>query len=55
LAMIIRSRSAFKKSGTMQMEMEMGGKLFFDLFVALSNHVDDLMDRPHAKGTPRTV
>jgi hypothetical protein len=31
LALIIRSRKTFKKSGTMQMEMEMGGKLFFDL------------------------
>ena len=26
----------------MQMEMEAGGRLFFDLFVALSNHIDDL-------------
>jgi hypothetical protein len=55
LAMIIRSRNTFKKSGTMQMEMEMGGKLFFDLFVALSNHIDDLKDHSQAKGTPRTV
>ena len=44
LALIIRSRKTFKRSGTMQMEMEMGGKLFFDLFVALCNHVDDLQD-----------
>jgi hypothetical protein len=28
----------------MQNEMEMGGKLFFDLFVAMCNHVDDLVD-----------
>ena len=28
----------------MQMEMEIGGKLFFDLFVAMSNHIDDLME-----------
>ena len=42
LALIIRSRHTFKRSGTMQMEMETGGKLFFDLFVALSNHIDDL-------------
>jgi hypothetical protein len=28
----------------MQNEMEMGGKLFFDLFVAMCNHVDDLAD-----------
>src|SRR5438034_5510174 len=39
LALIIRSRSTFKRSGTMQMEMEAGGKLFFDLFVALCNHM----------------
>ncbi|KAF9889937.1 hypothetical protein FE257_006811 [Aspergillus nanangensis] len=42
LALIIRSRSTFKRSGTMQMEMEQGGKLFFDLFVAMCNHMDDL-------------
>ncbi|KLJ12749.1 hypothetical protein EMPG_12256 [Blastomyces silverae] len=42
LALIIRSRSTFKRSGTMQMEMEVGGKLFFDLFVAMCNHMDDL-------------
>ncbi|KAL2802627.1 hypothetical protein BJX63DRAFT_414564 [Aspergillus granulosus] len=42
LALIIRSRSTFKRSGTMQMEMEKGGKLFFDLFVAMCNHMDDL-------------
>ncbi|KAL1989494.1 hypothetical protein VTN49DRAFT_6691 [Thermomyces lanuginosus] len=44
LALIIRSRKTFKRSGTMQMEMEIGGKLFFDLFVAMSNHIDDLME-----------
>jgi len=44
LALIIRCRKTFKRSGTMQMEMEMGGKLFFDLFVALCNHVDDIVD-----------
>ncbi|EEQ29607.1 hypothetical protein McanMca71_007828 [Microsporum canis] len=42
LALIIRSRSTFKRSGTMQLEMEEGGKLFFDLFVAMCNHMDDL-------------
>jgi hypothetical protein len=32
LALIIRSRKTFKRSGTMQMEMEMGGtQMFFDL------------------------
>jgi hypothetical protein len=44
LALIIRSRRTFKRSGTMQMEMEMGGKLFFDLFVAMCNHMDDIVD-----------
>jgi hypothetical protein len=46
LALIIRSRHTFKRSGTMQMEMEAGGKLFFDLFVALSNHLDDIGKSP---------
>jgi hypothetical protein len=44
LALIIRSRKTFKRSGTMQMEMEIGGKLFFDLFVAMCNHIDDIVD-----------
>lgn len=44
LALIIRSRKTFKRSGTMQMEMEVGGKLFFDLFVAMCNHIDDIVD-----------
>lgn len=40
LALIIRSRNTFKRSGTMQMEMEAGGSpLFFDLFVAMVNHL----------------
>jgi len=60
LALIIRSRKTFKRSGTMQMEMEAGGsKLFFDLFVAMCNHMDDLesLSSPGygAKGTPRTI
>lgn len=43
LALIIRSRNTFKRSGTMQLEMFNGGTpLFFDLFVALCNHVDDI-------------
>ncbi|TVY92978.1 hypothetical protein LAWI1_G001906 [Lachnellula willkommii] len=43
LALIIRSRGTFKRSGTMQLEMHNGGsQLFFDLFVALCNHVDDV-------------
>ncbi|KAF2100900.1 hypothetical protein NA57DRAFT_65243 [Rhizodiscina lignyota] len=45
LALIIRSRHTFKRSGTMQNEMESGGKLFFDLFVAMVNHMDDM--QPH--------
>jgi len=44
LALIIRSRRIFKRSGTMQTEMELGGKLFFDLFVAMCNHMDDIAD-----------
>jgi hypothetical protein len=52
LALIIRSRKTFKRSGTMQMEMEIGGKLFFDLFVAMCNHMDDLAEI-RAKRTPR--
>jgi hypothetical protein len=27
----------------MQQEMEHGGKLFFDLFVAMCNHLDDIV------------
>jgi hypothetical protein len=54
LALIIRSRKTFKRSGTMQMEMEIGGKLFFDLFVAMCNHMDDL-EALNTKGTPRTI
>ncbi|PQE18803.1 BTB POZ protein [Rutstroemia sp. NJR-2017a WRK4] len=44
LALIIRSRGTFKRSGTMQLEMMQGGSpLFFDLFVALTNHIDDVV------------
>lgn len=46
LALIIRARSTFKRSGTMQNEMENGGKLFFDLFVAMVNHMDDMSAKP---------
>ncbi|GAW21094.1 hypothetical protein ANO14919_106080 [Xylariales sp. No.14919] len=53
LALIIRSRSTFKRSGTMQLEMYNGGtQLFFDLFVALCNHVDDVS--ASASNTPRS-
>lgn len=54
LALIIRSRSTFKRSGTMQLEMLNGGtQLFFDLFVALCNHVDDVSPSS-AQTTPRS-
>lgn len=52
LALIIRSRKTFKRSGTMQMEMEIGGKLFFDLFVAMSNHIDDIVDLKQVAPSP---
>ncbi|KAJ5477504.1 hypothetical protein N7539_007648, partial [Penicillium diatomitis] len=42
LALMIRCRSTFKRSGTMQAEMEKGGRLFFDLFVAMCNHMVSL-------------
>ncbi|ATY65945.1 BTB POZ fold domain containing [Cordyceps militaris] len=55
LALIIRCRKTFKRSGTMQVEMEAGGtKLFFDLFVAMCNHLDDVIDVNHVR-SPRTV
>ncbi|KJZ71357.1 hypothetical protein HIM_09240 [Hirsutella minnesotensis 3608] len=55
LALIIRCRKTFKRSGTMQAEMEAGGsKLFFDLFVAMCNHLDDVVDASNAR-TPRTI
>jgi hypothetical protein len=40
LALIIRSRATFKRSGTMQAEMTAGGSaLWFDLFVAMVEHL----------------
>lgn len=64
LALIIRCRKTFKRSGTMQAEMERcgadavygegSGKLFFDLFVAMCNHLDDVIDASNAR-TPKTV
>ena len=57
LALIIRCRKTFKRSGTMQAEMESGGegsKLFFDLFVALCNHLDDVIDAGNAR-SPRLI
>lgn len=55
LALIIRSRKTFKRSGTMQMEMEAGGsKLFFDLFVAMCNHIDDIVEITN-KSSPKSI
>lgn len=54
LALIIRCRKTFRRSGTMQNEMERGGKLFFDLFVAMCNHVDDIVEIGN-KGSPRSI
>jgi hypothetical protein len=54
LALIIRSRKTFKRSGTMQMEMEIGGKLFFDLFVAMSNHIDDIVEISNSR-SPKII
>jgi len=54
LALIIRSRKTFKRSGTMQMEMEKGGKLFFDLFVAMCNHIDDIVEISNAR-SPKVI
>ena len=42
LSVIIRNRNHFKKSQTMQAEMEQGGKLFFDLFVTMCGHMNDV-------------
>lgn len=55
LTLIIRCRSTFKRSGTMQLEMLNGGsQLFFDLFVALCNHVDDISSASNTPRTPRS-
>lgn len=57
LALIIRCRKTFKRSGTMQAEIEAGGegsKLFFDLFVAMCNHLDDVIEAGN-KGSPKTI
>lgn len=66
LALIIRCRKTFKRSGTMQAEMEKcgggensvygegSGKLFFDLFVAMCNHLDDVIEASNVR-TPKTI
>lgn len=44
LAHIIRNRRALKQSTTMHTEMQKGGTLFFDLFVAMCNAMDDTVE-----------
>lgn len=44
LAMMIRARHIFKTSGTMQVDMEIGHRLYFDLFVAMCDHLDEAMN-----------
>jgi hypothetical protein len=54
LALIIRGRRTFKRSGTLQMEMQRGDtQLFFDVFVAMCNHIDDLSEQGSDR-TPRS-
>jgi hypothetical protein len=36
------------------MEMENGGKLFFDLFVAMCNHIDDIVDVTNSR-SPKSI
>ncbi|KAK5125574.1 hypothetical protein LTR08_005202 [Meristemomyces frigidus] len=56
LALIIRSRKTFKRSGTMQMEMEKGGtQMFFDLFVAMANHIDEVIEIGQVSPSPRVL
>ncbi len=57
LALIIRCRKTFKRSGTMQAEMERGGeggKLFFDLFVACAT-TSTTSSTPPTPGARRTI
>ncbi|KAI9890842.1 MAG: hypothetical protein M1814_003626 [Vezdaea aestivalis] len=54
LALIIRCRDTFKRSGTMQQEMMEGGKMFFDLFVSMVNHIDDIVSLTN-KSSPKTI
>jgi len=56
LTLIVRSRKIFKRSGTMGMEMQMGGSaLFFDLFVAMCNHIDDTAEAATKGMSPKTI
>jgi len=63
LALIIRCRKTFKRSGTMQAEMDKcgsdvsgvgSGELFFDVFVAMCTDLDDVIDASNAR-TPKTI
>lgn len=55
LALIIRCRKLFKRSGRMEREMEIGGsKLFFDLFVSMCRHIDDIVEVTN-KSSPKTI
>lgn len=55
LALIIRCRKLFKRSGRMEREMEIGGsKLFFDLFVSMCRHIDDIVEMTN-KSSPKTI
>ena len=48
LALIIRSRGTFKRSGTMQMEMERGGKLYVPCFPCFLAHNIPFLPLDHA-------
>jgi hypothetical protein len=51
LALIIRSRATFKRSGTMQAEMTAGGSaLWFDLFVAMVEHMVGVLSAQSSHG-----
>ena len=40
----------------MQMEMEKGGtQMFFDLFVAMANHIDEVIEIGQVSPIPRAV
>lgn len=55
LALIIRCRKLFKRSGRMEREMEIGGsRLFFDLFVSMCRHIDDIVEITN-KSSPKTI
>lgn len=55
IELIIQDRKRIIRSPTMQMEMGLGGsKLFFDLFVAMVMHTDEIVERAN-KSSPRTI